>query len=207
MNKPSIIAAVGAIAMSAALLVANPAGADQDELRATLRDPVGRVVGSVQFSIDKDDDGQMRVGAVLRPNTYVTPGQFHGFHVHANGDPINGAGCVASASQPSTTWFVSADGHLAESGTAHGDHVGDMPSPLVQADGTALLVFHTDRVDPKMLAGRAVVLHAGRDNYNNVPTGPAPDQYTPNSSAATAKSTATGNAGDRVACGLIRWDD
>ena len=71
----------------------------------------------------------------------------------------------------------------------------------------ALLVFETDRLDPSSLAKRAVVLHAGPDNFGNVPKGPGADQYTPNSPDATDKTNKTGNAGDRVACGLIVRDD
>lgn len=204
MKRLITVAAVVAVVVGGAFFVANPAGADDDELRAVLRDPTGARVGSVVFMIDDDS---MRVRAVLRPNQYVAAGEFHGFHIHANSDPANGTNCVANAAQPSSTWFVSADGHLALPGQTHGDHAGDMPSPLVKDDGTALLVFTTDRIDPTMLEHRAVMLHAGRDNFNNVPTGTLPDQYTPNSTAATDKTAATGNAGDRVACGLVHWDD
>lgn len=52
-------------------------------------------------------------------------------------------------SQASTnTWFVSADGHLAETGQTHGHHDGDLPSPLVASDDTTRLPFTTDRPDP-----------------------------------------------------------
>jgi Cu-Zn family superoxide dismutase len=54
--------------------------------------------------------------------------------------------------------------------------------------------------------GRAVVLHAGPDNFGNVPVGAVSDQYAPNSTSATEKTVKTGNAGDRVACGLITLD-
>lgn len=203
--KRTITLAASATVMSAAaaMLVGNQASADDDSLRAVLRDPAGHVVGTVRFTIDDDST---RVRAVLRPNAYVTAGAFHGFHIHANDDPVNGTGCIADASQTSATWFVSADGHLAEPGETHGHHAGDMPSPLVQADGTALLVFTTDRVEPADLVRRAVILHAGPDNFGNVPTGPALDQYTANSAAATDKTAKTGNAGDRVACGLVHRD-
>ena len=78
-----------------------------------------------------------------------------------------------------------------------------MPSPLVLADGTATLTFTTERIDTVQLVGRAVILHFGPDNFGNVPVGDAPDRYTPNSPAATDKTAKTGNAGDRVACGVV----
>ena len=196
-------AATGATILAAWGLTTPEAAAHVDILRATLRDPGARTVGTVTFRVDRD---HTRVTALLRPNSYVAPGAFHGFHVHANNDATNGEGCVADPTQPSATWFVAVDGHLAEPGQGHGHHNGDMPSPLVNSDGTAQLVFTTDRVDPADLVGRAVVLHAGPDNFGSVPVGTAPDQYTPNSTSATEKTAKTGNAGDRVACGLITLD-
>ena len=79
-----------------------------------------------------------------------------------------------------------------------------MPSPLVLADGSARLKFTTDRLDPATLAGKAVILHAKPDNFGNVPVGDALNQYKPNDPAATDLTARTGNASDRVACGLIR---
>jgi Cu-Zn family superoxide dismutase len=204
--KYRVLAAAGVAGATvvAAWAVATPeAAAHVDVLRATLRDPGGHALGTVTFGVERD---QTRVSAVLRPNSYVAAGAFHGFHVHANNDAANGAGCVADPAQPSNTWFVAVDGHLAEPAQAHGHHDGDMPSPLVEADGTARLVFTTDRIDPADLVGRAVILHAGPDNFGSVPAGTASDQYTPNSAAATDKTAKTGNAGDRVACGLITLD-
>jgi Cu-Zn family superoxide dismutase len=64
-------------------------------------------------------------------------------------------------------------------------------------------MFTTDRFTPAGVVGRAVVLHAGPDNFGNVPMGSAADQYTANSPAAVVKTQATGNSGDRVACGVV----
>ncbi|HSV37985.1 MAG TPA: superoxide dismutase family protein [Nocardioidaceae bacterium] len=176
------------------------ASADVDHLSATLRDPAGHAVGIVRFDIDSE---HLTVRATLKPSAYVTTNAFHGLHIHANGDPTNGVGCVADRSAASSTWFVAVDGHLSVPGQTHGHHTGDLPSPLIEADGSARLVFTTDRIDPAALAGRAVVLHNGPDNFGNVPTGTLGDQYTANSGAATDKTSKTGNAGDRVACGLV----
>jgi superoxide dismutase, Cu-Zn family len=124
--------------------------------------------------------------------------------VHANNDPANGSGCVADAAQPSSTWFVATDGHFSKPGQTHGDHAGDLSSPLVSADGTAMLRFTTDRFKPSDVRGRAVILHASPDNFGNTATGTAADQYTANSPAAIDKTQKTGNAGDRVACGVVQ---
>ena len=88
----------------------------------------------------------------------------------------------------------------------HGAHAGDLPSLLVLGDGTGKLRFVTDRVTlPNLEAGSgtAIIIHAGADNFGNVPVGAAANQYTPNSADATALTAATGNAGARIACGVI----
>jgi Cu/Zn superoxide dismutase len=46
-------------------------------------------------------------------------------------------------------------------------------------------------------------MHASADNFGNIPLGTEPDKYTSNSQAAIDLTTATGNAGARVACGVI----
>jgi Cu-Zn family superoxide dismutase len=186
----------------AGVLVFGPQAVAHDvELRAKLLDADGRVVGRVDFRVGRSS---MYVDARLQPNRYVTADQFHGFHVHANNDPANGKGCVADVSAARSTWFVSADGHLSEGVQGHGAHNGDMPSPLVMADGSARLAFTTDRIEPEVLRGRAVILHDRPDNFNNVPVGTAENQYSSNSDAAVALTNNTGNAGARVACGVVR---
>lgn len=189
-----------ATAMAGVLLVGPQATAHDAEFQAKLRDPRGRVVGTVTFTTTRY---ATQVDARLRPNRYVTTNQFHGFHIHANNNPANGEGCVADRRQPSSTWFVSADGHLSADLQKHGDHQGDLPSPLVLADGTARLSFTTDRIEPGVLRGRAVVLHADPDNFGNVPTGDGATDYQ-GSAAAIDLTDRTGNAGDRVACGVVR---
>lgn len=200
MKRWLVVGIVPAV-MAAGLAVSGQAGADESKVRATLRDASGVRAGSVEF-VDLGRKTLVRVRLVH--NRHVDVSQFHGLHVHANDDPSNGRGCQADPAQPPDTWFVSADGHLSKAGRRHGSHAGDMPSPLVVRDGSAWLEFTTGRIDLKSLVGRAVILHDGRDNFGNVPTGTAPDEYTPNSAAAVEKTRKTGNAGDRMACGVIR---
>jgi Cu-Zn family superoxide dismutase len=180
---------LSSLALVAAVFGVSRAGADHLIRRAVLHDAAGNVVGRVVFETVTTG---VRVTAIV---SSLAPG-FHGFHVHANNDPANGAGCV-----PPT--FASADGHFNTSGGTHGAHAGDMPSLLAKANGVARLSFTTDRFTLDAIAGRAVIVHASADNFGNIPTGSNPDQYTPNSPAATALTEATGNAGARVACGVI----
>lgn len=164
---------------------------------ATLQLEDGQRVGRVVFYGDPWTITRVTV-TVKMPQRAPMAG-FHGFHVHANNDPANGSGCLAEPAQPRSTWFASADGHLAEPGTKHGAHMGDLPPLLVTEQGRAYSSSITDRVEIEDLVGRAVVLHAKADNLGNVPV----DQYAPASPQATELTERTGNAGDRTACGVI----
>lgn len=140
----------------------------------------GDKVGTVALS--QWDEKVLVVGRVRG----VEPG-FHGFHVHSVGK------CEGPA-------FTSAGGHLADEGTSHPAHKGDMPSLLVDAEGNAVLITTTDRfsiADLRDDDGAAVIVHAGADNYANIPT----DRYDPDPDEATLS---TGDAGGRFACGVVR---
>ena len=170
------------------------------EAKATLTTADGASAGTVTFTAVS---GGTEVDIRLTAAKAVTAGRFHGIHVHANDDPANGDGCKADPAGAPATWFTSADGHLRTGTAAHSDHSGDLPSVLVRKDGTASLRSTTDRFTPAEVVGKAVILHAAPDNFGNIPTGTLPEQYTANSEAATTRTAGTGNAGDRMACGLI----
>jgi len=118
--------------------------------------------------------------------TNLPPG-FHGFHIHAVGKCERG-----------TPAFTSAGGHLSVGDQAHPAHAGDQPVILALLDRTAEIRFTTDRYklsDLLVPEGRAVIVHAEPDNYGNVPT-----RYARQTDATTK---ATGDAGDRIACGVV----
>ena len=187
----SVVAVVTAVA-------ASPAMARMD-LEAMLRDNEewlasaellgadGEVAGSVivtELAFPDEGDRALGVWASVRA---LEPG-FHGFHIHATGS------CEPDAEDP----FSSAGGHLDPEGVAHGGHAGDLPSLRARDDGIALAYFIIDAfsVDELLDAdGSAFVVHAGRDNFGNIP-----ERY----GVADDATLGTGDAGPRVACGVIR---
>jgi superoxide dismutase, Cu-Zn family len=187
-------AAVAAGGLVMALVSADPAAGHGWGARAVLRDTAGNKVGTVRF--DGDEQGT-DVKVTLHGITTGT-NTFHGIHVHAN-DSV--APCDPLAAQGP---FTNVGGHWNLTGGVHGAHTGDLPSVLVQADGTATARSVSGRIDPSVIAGRAVILHAGPDNFANVPT-----RYTtgaPPVAGPDAATYATGDAGGRIACGVITLD-
>jgi Cu-Zn family superoxide dismutase len=97
--------------------------------------------------------------------------------------------------------FGSAGGHWNPTGVNHGSHLGDLPSALMTAEGETYAEFETDRFNVVDLLdtagdGSAVVLHAGADNFANIPLVPYGE--------ANAATLATGDAGGRYACGVVK---
>ena len=154
------------------------------------------------FEIAIENGTEVRVQLAFEPAKIATDA-FHGLHLHVNGDPSNGEGCVADPTKEPTTWFVSADGHWKADGQDHSSHTGDLLSVFVTRDGRADARFTTTRIDRAALVGKAVILHASPDNFGNVPVGSAPNQYAANSADATTLTKNTGNAGARLACGVV----
>lgn len=196
-----VAAAVGGVIGIGAAVFAPAALAGEEKAHTVLVDASGNELGKVWFKA-KDDKTEVRVEVAGLPAGSKVDA-FHGFHVHANDDPANGEGCIADPEEESKTWFVSADGHYKEGDQTHHDHVGDMAPVLVGADGRASARFLTDRFAPADLEGKVVILHAGPDNLANIPLGDGPTQYTANSEEATTGTAKTGNAGDRLGCGVV----
>lgn len=189
-----ILAGAAALAVVAWAVAANAAGAGSAErghasskvIKVTLHGVDGSTVGKVSLRQARD---HVVVTGIARG---LTPG-FHGFHIHAIG--------LCEADAPAGP-FTTAGGHFTGGLPNHGDHAGDMPSLLVTADSHAYSSFVTDRfvlADLRDTDGSAVMVHAGRDNFANLP-----ERYSaagiPGPDAATL---ATGDAGARAACGVI----
>jgi Cu-Zn family superoxide dismutase len=112
--------------------------------------------------------------------TGLTPGE-HGFHIHEFGDLSNGC--------------ESAGPHYNPDGVDHGDldegHVGDLGNVTADDNGVANISIVAKRVDltgERSVVGRAVVIHSDEDDLGQ---------------GGDEESLKTGNAGDRLACGVI----
>ena len=171
----------------------SPADARGSLARAVLRDATGRTLGSVTF-VGAGGWADTVVVDLDLPADAPALGSFHGIHVHTTG------ACVAP--------FTTAGGHWNLTGAAHGSHTGDLPSVLVGTDGRARMVFGTHRFRVSQLFdadGSAVVLHAGADNFANVPIGGGKYEDPNNwyNSADPAGTARTGDAGSRYGCGIV----
>jgi len=126
-------------------------------------------------------------GAVFTTDLEGLPPGEHGFHVHEKGDcgpGPNDAGLVVAGGAAGSHWDP--EGTERHRGPQGGGHLGDLPALDVAADGTAKERLPAPRiVDLARLKGRALVIHAGGDNYA--------DQPLP-----------LGGGGGRIACGVIR---
>lgn len=163
---------------------------DRNEVSAKLADPDGKKVGTVEI---EEDNGATQITVRV---SGLSAG-YHGFHVHTTGK------CEADSTAPDdpskTGDFLSAGGHLNPDDSAHGEHLGDLPALLVNEDGTASLEFTGPFTldDLRDADGSAVMIHAGPDNYANVP-----ERYAPE--GPDEDTTKTGDAGDRIACAVIK---
>ena len=132
---------------------------------------------NVRGSVTFTQDGdEVKVHANV---TGLPPNSEHGFHIREKGDCSSGDG-------------MSTGGHFNPAGKPHGPqsgehHAGDMPSLKADANGNATATFELRGVSVAGSApdvvGHGLIVHKDPDDFKTQPTG---------------------NAGARVACGVIR---
>ncbi len=116
--------------------------------------------------------------------TGLEPGA-HGFHIHEFGDMSDGCKSMGA--------------HYNPDGVDHGDlnegHVGDLGNIKADEDGRADFTIKLNRIDligDRSVVGRGIVVHADPDDLGK---------------GGDEESLKTGNAGDRLACGVITLRD
>ena len=139
---------------------------------------VKAAIGTIKFR-------DSRQGLVVEPALKGLPAGLHGFHIHEN------ANCGPGTQNNQAVAGLAAGGHYDPAGTKKHEgphdegHLGDMPALWVDADGSATLPVLAKRLKTKNIGGRAVIVHAGGDNYADAPA-------------------ALGGGGARIACGVIK---
>ncbi|MBB6448362.1 Cu-Zn family superoxide dismutase [Geomicrobium halophilum] len=162
--------------------------ANEPEAVADLQDENEEEVGTVRFF--ENGEGHTLVTAEAEG---LEPG-YHGFHIHEEGV------CEADAEEGP---FDSAEGHYAPEDNEHGGHAGDLPPLYVKEDGSAKMSVEVDRFTPDELVDdeTAMMVHEDPDNFGHIP-----DRYQSeeqDESGPDEETLDTGDAGDRIACGVI----
>lgn len=124
-----------------------------------------------------EEDGTVRIDATLNG---LKPGA-HGFHIHEKGD------CSAPDASSAGEHFSPDDApHGSPRDLPHAHHVGDLGNVVAEENGSAEVVVEDAEMrlnGADSIIGRAVIVHAGQDDFETQPSG---------------------DAGDPVGCGVIQ---
>ncbi|XP_058762963.1 superoxide dismutase [Cu-Zn], chloroplastic [Vicia villosa] len=130
-------------------------------------------------TLTQDDEGPTTVNVRI---TGLTPG-LHGFHLHEYGDTTNG--CISTGP------------HFNPNKLTHGApedeirHAGDLGNIVANAEGVAEATIVDNQIPltgPNSVVGRALVVHELQDDLGK---------------GGHELSLSTGNAGGRLACGVV----
>lgn len=140
---------------------------------------IGQPIGTIEA---KDT----RHGLALTPHLSGLPAGPHGIHVHQNAD------CGAKEQDGKPVAGLAAGGHFDPHGSnkhmgpwQQGGHQGDLPALAVTGDGSASETLVAPHLKLADLKGRAIIIHAGADNYADDPK-------------------PLGGGGPRIACGVVK---
>jgi Cu-Zn family superoxide dismutase len=177
MGSIRVLVITGAAAVTA---LAVPAAAEEATatINAVSAAGIGQEIGTIQLADSAE-------GLVIQTDLSDLPPGPRGFHLHSQGscDP-------APNDQGQMTAALGAGGHYDPDNTGRhagpgGDgHKGDLPVLEVAADGTAQVTLSAPRLTVAEARGRALMIHAGGDNYGDEPE-------------------PLGGGGARIACGVV----
>ncbi|KAL1833411.1 hypothetical protein ACET3Z_003062 [Daucus carota] len=135
------------------------------------------VTGTLHFK--QQADGPTHVTGNI---SGLKPG-LHGFHVHALGDTTNGCNSTGPHFNPKGTEHGAPDDEIR--------HAGDLGNLKVGHDGNVDIKITDKQIPlsgPNSILGRAIVVHRDEDDLGR---------------GGHELSKSTGNAGDRIACGIV----
>lgn len=138
---------------------------------------IGEAIGEITLV-------QTAKGVEFKPDLRGLPPGEHGFHVHEkpNCRPGEKDGKVAAGLAAGGHFDPAKTGkHLGPEGKGH---LGDLPKLVVGDDGRATQAVVAPRLKLKDVANRALMIHAGGDNFSDQPQ-------------------SLGGGGARIACGVI----
>ncbi len=163
--------------VAAALAIAGCATAPVEPLRATTQ--LQPTKGNKTFGEATFEEVNGKVHVVIYVQG-LKPGAEHGLHIHEVGDCSSGDG-------------MSTKGHFNPLGMPHANHAsaqrhaGDLPSLKADKSGRGKVDAMIDVIvvapGATSIVGRGLIVHADPDDFKTQPTG---------------------NAGARIACGVIR---
>lgn len=167
---------------------ATPAAPARRSVSAPMHSSSGKRIGTATL---RESGGRVLITVDAR---WVTTG-FHGLHVHAIGKCEKNSTDPADSSKKGA--FLSAGGHWNPTNVSHPDHHGDLGNVYADKRNRVNQTLVTDRFRVRDLFdsdGSALVLHAGADNFANVPDRKGgPDEET----------LKAGDAGGRAACAVL----
>jgi superoxide dismutase, Cu-Zn family len=174
-----------------------PAAPAGRSITTLLKAPDGTEVATAKLEFG---NGYATITIATSGAGHLAPG-FHGVHIHEVGK------CEPNSVAPTGGApgdFLSAGGHFQAPGHSSEPASGNLTSLQVRKDGVGTLVTTTDAFAmDDLLTGEktAIIIHAGADNFANIP----PERYKQTNGAPGPDeiTMTTGDAGKRVACGVI----
>lgn len=139
---------------------------------------IGQPIGLITFTDSK-------AGLIIKTDLTQLPAGPHGFHIHQNPscEPDLKDGVAGAALKAGSHYDPKQAGHHGHpTGTGH---LGDLPLLEVALNQTTQQQLLAPRLSLADIQQRAVVIHAGSDNYSDSPQ-------------------ALGGGGARIACGVIQ---